>query len=228
MLGNQLLDAIDATELEKLMPHLARVTLELRSPLYEPNMPIAHVHFPIDAVASLVSVIDGERTIEVATVGREGFVGLPVFLGSLSTPGRAFIQIAGDAWRMTTGDLRNVLARDGQLHAFMNRYTQALFSLIAQSAACNGGHNVEQRCSRWLLMTHDRVGRDEFPLTHDFLAQMLAVRRASVTDVANALSARGLIEYSRGIVRITDRRGLELTSCDCYAIIRAELARLLP
>lgn len=146
-------------------------------------------------------------------------------------PGRAFSQIPGHAYRLRTREFLAVLAKDGQLHAFMNRYTQALFAQIAQiaqGAACNGVHDVEQRCARWLLMTHDRVGRDELPLTHELLAQMLGVRRASVTEVASALATRGLIDYSRGSIHVLDRQGLERTSCDCYGIIRAELDRLLP
>jgi CRP-like cAMP-binding protein len=170
---------------------------------------------------------DGSE-VEVATVGREGTTGLPVFLGVSSSPGRAFCQIEGDAWRMSADDLRAASEPGSALYSALQLFTQAMIILISQSAACNRTHVIEQRCARWLLMTHDRVSRDQYYLTQEFLAQMLGVRRAAVNQAAGALQNKGIIEYTRGRMTIKDRAALEGASCECYAIIHNEFERLLP
>lgn len=167
------------------------------------------------------------EAVEVATVGNEGMVGLPVFLEAATIPGKAFAQIPGEAWRMSADTFKEQVSPGTPLHELLQRYTQALFNLISQSTACNRLHTVEERACRWLLMTHDRVGSDSFPLTQEFLAQMLGVRRPTVSTVASILQRAGFISYSRGKITILDREGLESASCECYEIIRAEFERLV-
>jgi CRP-like cAMP-binding protein len=154
-------------------------------------------------------------------------VGLPVFLGAESMPQRAFGQVPGFAYRMGAGAFRAAVASDGALVPLLNRYTQAMFVQVAQTAACNRVHPVDRRCARWLLQTHDRVGEDAYMLTQEFLAQMLGVRRPSVNAAARTLQEAGLIKYVRGRIRILDREGLESASCACYGIIHREFDRLL-
>jgi CRP-like cAMP-binding protein len=224
---NLLLAALPAEQFAALRPHLQPISCDVKDIAYRPNEPIRYVFFPRSGVFSLLSVGDDEgELIEVATVGSEGFVGLPVFLGSDATPGLAFSQIPGEAWRIETAAFREAVARDGAFAAVLNRYTLALFTQIAQASFCNRVHPMDQRCARWMLMTEDRVGAPEFPMTHEFLSQMLGVRRATVTEAVGALQQRGLINYSRGLMRIVDRAGLEAASCECYRIIRDEHRRL--
>jgi len=160
-------------------------------------------------------------------VGNEGMVGVPVYLGAMQMAGQAFVQVPGRAWRLPAGVLREEVRRGTALAGMLGRYTQALFTLVAQASACNRKHPVERRCARWLLLTHDRVAGDEFELTQLFLSQMLGVRRATVNEAAARLQERGLIEYQRGRMRIVDRAGLERAACVCYAIIRDEFDRML-
>lgn len=225
-LRNWLLTGLPADEEERLLPALERVSLEIKAMLYEPNEPITHVYFPLNGVSSILSIADNGDAIEVATVGNEGMVGLPVFLGATSTPGQAFSQIPGEALRMTSDDFRRLVPPGSPLHQRLQRYTEAMFNMVAQGAACNRLHTIQQRCARWLLLTHDRVGRDEYPLTHEFLADMLGVRRASVSEVAGQLQRDGAISYVRGVITIRDRQRLEGISCGCYWIIRREFDRM--
>lgn len=224
---NRLLAMLPADQRDRLLRAGEEVKMEVRDVLYEPNEPIAFVHFPIDGVASLLTVMDDGGIVEVATVGNEGMVGLPVFLGAGSIPGRAVAQVPGAAIRIPSTAFQEELGRNGTLRDSLQRYTQALFTLISQSAACNRLHPIDERCARWLLMTHDRVGGDQFQLTQEFLSQMVGVRRASVTVAAGALQKAGLIEYRRGIIRVEDRKGLEAASCECYGVIKREFDRLL-
>lgn len=223
---NLLLSALPESELNALRPHLERVELETRQLVFDCNVPISHVYFVESGVVSVVGVMSNGTAVEVATVGREGFVGLPVFLGTDRTPARAFCQVPGSALRLPAGPFKQ-LAANGALHRGLLRYMQALFVLLAQSAACNRVHSIGERCARWLLLTHDRVDDDTFPLTQEFLAQMLGVRRASVTDAASELQAENLISYHRGEITIRDRQGLEGYSCECYGIIKAEFERMM-
>lgn len=224
---NRLLAALSADEWERLRPSLQLVRMELREVVFEPNQTIRHVWFPEDAMVSIVGLMEDGSAIETGTVGNEGMVGVPVYLGAMQMAAQAFVQVPGSGWRMPAGALREEVRRDGALARLLGRYTQALFTLVAQSSACNRKHPVEQRCARWLLMTHDRVDDDTFELTQHFLSQMLGVRRATVTEAAGELQGAGLIEYTRGRITVLDRAGLEAAACACYGIIRGEFARML-
>lgn len=224
---NRLLGRLSAEAFGRLQPSLERVDFQPRAPLYEPHRPLAHVYFPESGIASIVTVLaDGTQT-EVATVGSEGMVGLPAFWGVDAVPNRAFWQLAGMAWRLSVDALRNEKQRGDSLEQVLGRYAQAFLTQVAQSATCNGRHTVQQRCSRWLLTTHDRVDGDNFELKHEFLAQMLGVRRAGVTVAAGALQRAGLIRYTPGHITILDRDGLEAAACECYRLVRREYERLL-
>jgi CRP-like cAMP-binding protein len=203
------------------------VELPLGTSLYEPYVPLEHVYFPEDGVASLLTQLDDGIETEVATVGREGMVGLPAFFGVESVPGRAIWQVSGKALMLPTKVLRRETRQGGALNDVLRLYAQGLFTQISQSASCNRRHEIVQRCSRWLLMTHDRVNGDEFELTHQFLSKMLGVRRAGVSVAAGILQKADLIKYSRGRITILDREGLEAISCECYRIVREEFDRLL-
>jgi CRP-like cAMP-binding protein len=223
---NRLLVALPKRDHDRLLPHLEKVTLPLRTILYEADGPIAHVFFPLDGVVSLV-IMDGVFTIEVGIIGNEGLVGTPVFLGSDRSPTKAIAQVPGTALRLEAKVFQNEMTRGGALHGLVQRYTQTMINQISQSIVCNRRHSVEKRMCRWLLMSHDRVGADEFPLTHEFLAQMLGVRRPTVTAVAGTLQKAGLISYHRGNITVLDRKGLEAASCECYQVVAKELGRLL-
>ena len=224
--GNRLLDALPDEELERLGPDLEVVSLGLKEVLIEPDGPIQHVWFPVDSVCSLVATMADGQMVEVGTVGNEGMVGLPVFLGRDTVPLRTFCQVPGRAVRMRSEALRTEVTPGDKLHALLQRFTEATFVFAAQSSACNRLHSVGQRCARWLLHTHDRVGAGEFVLTQEFLSEMLGVRRASVSEVAGGFQQSGLISYSRGTIRVLDREGLEESCCECYRIIREEFDRL--
>ena len=213
---NRLLAALPRVEYDRLRPHLAKVSLPLKDILYEANGPIPHVFFPLNGVVSLVIIMEGGFTLEVGTIGNEGMVGTPVFLGSESSPTRAISQVPGEALRMETKVFQEEMKLGGSLYRLVQRYTQAMINQISQSTVCNHRHAVAKRMCRWLLMSHDRVGVDEFPLTQEFLAQMLGVRRPGVTSAASALQARNLIRYNRGTMDILDRVALEAASCECY------------
>jgi CRP-like cAMP-binding protein len=224
---NCILAALPRAEYRRCAPSLERVPLELRQLLFDVDEPIAHVYFCESAVVSVVSIMSDGTAVETATVGNEGMVGLPVFHGVDRTAAQAFCQIPGEALRMTTSAFQAELRHQGALGMLLGRYAEAMFTQVAQSSACNRVHPMRERCARWLLTTHDRVGGDEFPLTHRFLAQMLGVRRATVTEAAGSLQEAGLIEYRMGRVLVLDRLGLETASCECYAIIRRAFGHLL-
>jgi CRP-like cAMP-binding protein len=224
---NQILGVLPETELARIAPALEHVTLGARDVLFDPDRPIEHVYFPEDCLASIVGIMADGSAVETATVGNEGMVGLAVFLGDGRTSGQAFCQVPGKALRMEATAFRRELQHGGELSIRLNRYTQALIAQIAQSSACNRLHPLRQRCARWLLQTHDRVGRDAFTFTHHFLSQMLGVRRATVTELAGEFEREGLIlnHYARLVIR--NRDGLEAATCECYWIIRREVERLV-
>jgi len=224
---NRLLAALPRDEYSRLRPHLEKVALPLKEILYESNGPIPHIFFPLSGVVSLVILMDGGFTLEVGTIGNEGMVGTPVFLGSESSPTRAISQVPGEALRMDTKVFQKAMRRRGPLYGRVQRYTQAMINQISQSTVCNRRHSVGKRMCRWLLMSHDRVGADEFLLTQEFLAQMLGVRRPTVTAMAGKLQTAGLIAYHRGTLTVLDRKGLEAASCECYRVVSDELERLL-
>jgi CRP-like cAMP-binding protein len=224
---NRLLSALPSSEYERLLPYLEIVSLPLKQIIYAPNEPIEYVYFPNSGIISLVNLTEDGGTVEAATVGNEGMVGIPVLLGADRMVGQAVTQIVGDALRMKADVFRREVTPATPLYNLLLRYTQALINLISQSVACNRLHSVEERCCRWLLLCQDRVESDEFALTQEFLSQMLGVRRASVSVVAAILQKAGLISYSRGRIKICDRVGLEATSCECYRIVKQEFDRLL-
>ena len=227
MVRNRILAALPEDQRERMLARMTPVDLELRHVVVEHNQPIQDVYFLEHGIISLITLMEGDAAVETATVGFEGMVGLPVFLCADSMTGQAFVQVSGRALRMSVPAFKQELARGGVLPEILGRYTQAMYTMVAQSSACNRVHSAEQRCARWLLHTHDRVDGDSFDLTHLFLSQMLGVRRATVTEIAGALQKRGLIDYTRGRIAVTDRAGLEATSCACYRVIVAEFDRLL-
>jgi CRP-like cAMP-binding protein len=224
---NRILAALPAEEFERMRPHLTPVTLELKQPFWEPDQPIEHVHFPIDLVASVLALTEEGSSVEVGTIGNEGLVGLPVFLGAPSSPGRSVTQIAGRADRIDAGTFRREARREGALRDLLQRYTLAFMTQVSQSTACNRAHRAQQRLARWILVLRDRTQSVEFPMTQEFMAQMLGVRRATVSEIAGQLQAEELISYRRGMIRLTDQPGLERRSCECYRIVRREFERLL-
>ena len=227
--GNRLLDSLPAAEKAELAPHLEQVRLELKDLLFEAGKRIDVVYFPITAVASLLNLVEGTSGVEIATIGNEGLVGLSVSWGIDTVNPREFVQcqVPGRALVMDAETFASKVAAGGELTWLVHRYTQAFVTQIGQQVACNGLHSIEERCARWMLLTHDRVGSDEFPLTQEFLAQMLGVRRPSVTVVAGILQQAGFIRFHRGRITITDRRGLENASCECYRVLREVFDRLV-
>jgi len=224
---NQILSRLPADELELLVPQLERVPLKRRMVAYDPLRPISHVYFVESGVISIVSIMRDRSAIETATIGLEGIIGLPVYLGVDAVPEQAFVQVPGDALRIPTAQFRTLAPRMPVLQQQLDRYAVCVFTLAAQCSGCNRAHTMEQRCARWLLMVHDRMPGDEFELTQDFLSQMLGVRRATVSETASQLQQAGLISYSRGRMVIVDRPGLERVVCECYGIIRSTFARIL-
>ena len=224
---NRLLAGLSPQEYARLEPHLTRVQLTEKQALALPNEPIETIYFPIAAVTSVLALSAEGAQIEVATVGNEGLIGLPVFLGAETSPAFAFAQVAGTADGMSTDVFRREAAFPGPFREVIQLYTQAFLVQVSQSTVCNQFHSTQQRLARWLLSVQDRVGRTEFPLTQRFIAQMLGVRRETVSEVAAALQSLGLITYRRGRVTVRDRPALELAACTCYRIVRDEFDRLL-
>jgi len=224
-----LLAGLPAAALARLRPHLRRVALPQGLVLYEPGEPIADVYLPAvagGAVVSLLAVGEGDEAVEAGLVGAEGLVGLPIVLGATAAPHRAVCQLAGAAWRLPAAAYAAEVGRDGPTRARLARYAQALLVMTAQGALCNARHPVPRRAARWLLLARDRAGTDALPLTHEFLAQMLAVRRASVTDALAPLQAAGLLRQERGHVTVRDGAGLAAAAGACYALLRDEYAAL--
>ena len=224
---NQLLSALPTEEYERLLPNLEAVSLTPKQIIYAPNESIEYVYFPNNGIISLVNFTEDGSTVEAATVGNEGMAGIAVLLGADRMISEAVSQVPGDGLRMKTEVFKRQVTPGSPLHNLLLRYTLALINLISQSVACNRLHSVEQRCCRWLLLCQDRVQSNEFPLTQEFLSQMLGVRRASVSVVAAILQRAGLIRYSRGKITILDRQGLEASSCGCYRVVKDEFDRLL-
>jgi CRP-like cAMP-binding protein len=226
--ANRLLAALSPPELDRLQPYLEPAALGIRDVLYEPFDLISYVWFPTSGMVSLLSPPDDGRDmgIEVGVVGREGMAGLAVFLGVRRASLRCIVQVPGSALRLRADDFRSLVLRDGAFHGLLLRYTHAFIAQVAQAVACNSLHPVEQRLCRWLLTTRSRAGSDEFPMTHEFLAAMLGVRRASVTEAARDLARAGLIRYGRGQVTVLDGDGLEESACGCHRVVQEEFDRL--
>nr|QEO74280.1 Transcription regulator, crp [uncultured bacterium] len=226
-LRNRILAALPREEYERMAPNLKTVSLLLGSILYIPDETIQHVYFPKTCVISILAALEDGATVEAGVTGSEGMVGVPIVLGADSTPNQALTQVAGDAWQMPAENLREEFRRGGKLHDLLLRYTHTLFTQVAQTAACNRVHRIDERLARWLLITHDRVRSDCFILTQEFLARMLGVHRPGVTEAAVALREKNLINYSRGKITVLDRPGLEDASCECYRIVKEEYDRYL-
>jgi CRP-like cAMP-binding protein len=219
--GNRILAALPAAELAHLRPELCPVELASGEILYEQGAMIDAVYFPETAVVSLLSRMKNEAVVEVGTIGNEGMVGTSLFLGANRSVTETLSQIPGRAQRMTASDFLSAIHELPGFRQMVAACTHAFFTQVSQTAACNRLHGIEQRCARWLLLTHDRVGGgDSFPLTHQFLSFMLGVRRAGVTEALGALTQAGLIRSGRGEITILDRRGLESACCECYAVVR--------
>jgi CRP-like cAMP-binding protein len=216
---NRILAALSVEEYERLEPHLETVSLELSEILFRPEDVIQHAYFLTGAIVSLLTELADGGGLEVGLVGREGMIGISAILGGKETK-VATVQAAGAAMRVRVGKLQEEFRRGGKLQGLLLRYTHALMTQISQSVVCNARHDIPVRLTRWLLMYHDRLGADEFELTHEFMATMLGVRRAGVTEAANELQRRGLIEYQRGHITILNRQGLEDFACECYPIIK--------
>jgi len=215
------LQGLDAAALAPLLPDLQETPLPLGQVLHEPGEPIQAVYFPLVGVVSVVADLGDDEVVETATIGREGMVGISAFLGTATPTERSLVQVAGEALALPAVDLgRHIADVDGPLTAMLRRFTQALLSQVARNAACNRVHTVRQRAARWLLMTADRMDSPHFELTQHFLAQMLAVRRTSVSEVAQSLAEDGCITYTRGAITITDRGRLQSHACNCYSVIR--------
>jgi len=225
--SNRILNSLTDTEYKRLAVDLEPVALSIGDVLYSANEPITHVYFPNRGTVSVLSVFEDGGTVEVGMVGNEGMFGVSVFLGSITTPLEAVVQLPGEALRMPADVLKKEFGQCGLLHDVLLRYTQAFIAQIAQAAACNRAHPIHGRLSRWLLMCEDRAHTKQLELTHEFIATMLGTRRAGVTEAASKLQNEGIIKYSRGHITIVDRERLEATSCECYAIVKKEFDRLL-
>jgi CRP-like cAMP-binding protein len=224
--GNHLLQVLPDEEREALMQQLRPAHLTVKTVLFDPGQPIPFIHFPIDGVISLVTPLADGNIVEVATIGNEGIVGVPLVPGG-SLAVRAISQVGGRTLRMEAGEFLRGLERLPGFRGLVQKYVQALFGQISQAAACNRLHSNEERLSRWLLMSQDRVGSDNFMITQEFLGQMLGARRSTVSVSAGILQRAGLISYTRGHVTIVDREGLEAVSCECYSVIKTELERVV-
>ena len=224
---NRVLNTLSSRTLKKIGRQLEPVDLPLRKVLHDTDEPVDYVYFPTDGIVSMVNEPVPGEVVEIATVGNEGAVGLPVLLGANSMPSRSIVQVAGKGMRWRTAAFRKFVDSDDKFRDLLLRYTLALVNQIAQSASCNRLHEVHQRCARWLLQTQDRMASDTFALTHEFLAQMLGVHRPTVSVAAGMLQQNGLIDYSRGKITVLDRKALEKASCPCYRLISREYERLL-
>ena len=222
---NRLLLALPRAVYRALLPSLEAVTLPHGAILYEARAAITHIYFPQRCVISLLTEAGEGPGVEVGLIGNEGMAGVSVFLGAGSSTTQAVLQVPDGAWRMEVRAFGRAVTRQPSLRDVLQRYTQSLFSQVAQGLACNQRHAVAPRCARWLLMAHDRVGTDRFSLTQEFLGQMLGARRPTVSITAQGLQALGLIRYARGMVTVLDRAGLESAACTCYGVMEADYAR---
>ena len=226
-LQNHLLMALSSDVRDRLLPHIERIVLPLGKVLYESGDTLRHVYFPTDSIISLLYVMENGASAEIAVVGNEGIVGVSLFMGGESTPSRAVVQSAGTAYRLNGQRLKDEFDRHGELLVLLLRYTQALLTQMAQTAVCNRHHSIDQQLCRWLLLSLDRLPSNELTMTQELIANMLGVRREGVTDAAGKLQKLGVLEYSRGHIKVLDRHKLEELSCECYAVVKQESDRLL-
>jgi CRP-like cAMP-binding protein len=226
---NYLLAALPAESFNRLLSDLKPVTMPLGKVIYESGAQLEHVYFPVPGcIVSMLYVMADGASAEIAVVGDEGMVGIALFMGGGTTPSRALVQSAGQAFQLKGELLKKEFERHGELQHLLLRYTQALITQMSQTAVCNRHHSVEQQLCRWLLLSLDRLATNELTMTQELIANMLGVRREGVTEAAGKLQALGLIRYSRGRITILDRAGLEAQVCECYAVVKMEYDRLLP
>jgi len=225
---NHLLGALPQADFERLKPHLDPVSLALGEALSESGIVLQHVYFPIESIVSLLYVMENGGSAEIAVVGNDGVVGVSLFMGGETTLSRAVVQSAGPAYSLDSEILKAEFIRGGALQHILLRYTQALLTQMAQTAVCNRHHSLDQQLCRWLLLSLDRLPSNELIMTQELIANMLGVRREGVTEAARKLQDAGLIQYSRGHIRVLDRPGIEARACECYAVVKRESDRLLP
>ena len=225
--ANRLLTRLPKASIDRLQTQLRQVPLRFKQILFETHSPVDYVYFPISGVASVLTIMASGESIEVGNVGREGAVGAFSFLGEARSPNRIIVQTEGEALGIAADQLKAAAEADDHLRSLLLKYVNAFQLQVCQSVACNGLHSIPQRCCRWLLMTHDRLDADQFYLPHEFLATMLGVRRAGVTEALQGLKEQDLITYARGTIKVLDRRGLEAACCECYPFAQNEFERLL-
>ena len=227
-LQNQLLAALPAADYERIMPYLEFLQLPLGLALYESGSRLGYVYFPTSSIVSLLYVLEDGASAEIAITGNEGLVGIALFMGGETTPSRAVVQSAGEAYRLKAAVLKEQFERGGELQHLLLRFTQALITQMTQTAVCNRHHAVHQQLCRWLLLSLDRLPGNQLVMTQELIANMLGVRREGVTEAAGKLQAEGLIEYTRGRITVLDRDQLEANVCECYSVVKKEYDRLLP
>jgi CRP-like cAMP-binding protein len=223
---NELLAALPQSAKERVYPLLTKVELPLGMEIYAAGQEIKAVYFPADCIISLLYVMLNGASAEISVVGREGIVGVAVFMGGDSTPSRAMVQSAGTAYRLRASDLRREFNSDPAMRMLMLRYTQALITQMAQTAVCNRHHSIDQQLCRWLLLSMDRLPTNELTMTQELIANMLGVRREGVTEAAGKLQKLGVIRYQRGHITVLDRKRLEALCCECYRVVKTETDRL--
>ena len=225
---NQLLAALSSAERERIFPHLRLVAMPLGKVLYESGDVLQHVYFPIDSIVSLLYVLENGASAEISVVGNEGLIGIALFMGGETTPSRAIVQSAGQAYRLIGRHLKDEFHRNGPMQLISLRYTQALITQMAQTAVCNRHHSVDQQLCRWLLLSLDRLSSNQLTMTQELIANMLGVRREGVTEAAGKLHKLGIIRYARGKITVMNRPVLEKRCCECYAVVKKESDRLRP
>ena len=225
---NQLLAALPATDYERLLVHLEFVKLPLGLVVFESGSKLRHLYFPASGIVSLLYAMENGASTEIAVIGNEGVVGIALFMGGESTPSRAVVQSSGHAYRLKAAVLKTEFERGGALQHLLLRYTQALIAQMTQTAVCNRHHAVDQQLCRWLLLSLDRLPSNKLAMTQELIANMLGVRREGVTEAAGKLQKAGLIHYTRGHITVLDRPKLEARVCECYAVVKKEMDRLLP
>jgi CRP-like cAMP-binding protein len=225
---NDLLAALPDGERSRWLPQLEPIDLPLGKALYESGSKLSHVYFPTTSIVSLLYVMEDGASAEIAVVGREGIVGVSLFMGGQSTTSRAVVQSAGQGFRLKANLMMQEFNRAGPVLHLLLRYTQALITQMAQTAVCNRHHSLDQQLCRWLLLSLDRLPSDELVMTQELIANMLGVRREGVTEAAGQLQEAGLIQYRRGHITVLNRKRLEQRACECYAVVKTEYDRLLP
>src|ERR1700730_9940826 len=227
-LQNHLLGGLGEAVRDRIFADLQLVPMPLGRVLYESGDPLQHVYFPVDAIVSLLYVMENGSSAEISVVGNEGLIGIALFMGGETTPSRAIVQSAGFAYRLPAQQIKDEFHRNGEAQLLLLRYTQALITQMAQTAVCNRHHSVDQQLCRWLLLSLDRLASNQLVMTQELIANMLGVRREGVTEAAGKLQKLGVMRYSRGRITVLNRPELERLCCECYSVVKRETERLLP